>query len=69
MIYKNYKSIDEKLLHEIIKGITINLYNDQSINLIIDLGNNHLIRNKNNNYLLNLDHLKTNKKIILRFNF
>jgi hypothetical protein len=69
MIYKNYKSIDEKLLHEIIQGITINLYNDQSINLMIDLINNHLIQNKNNNYLLNLDHLKTNKKIILRFNF
>lgn len=69
MICDNWKKIDERLFYEIINGTTKNLYDIESISIITKLIEDNLISNKKNNYLLNLDYLKTNRKIITRFTF
>ncbi len=69
MIYNNWKNIDERLFYEIIDGATKNLYDSDSIIILTKLIEDNFVSNKNNNYMLNLDYLKTNKEIAMRFNF
>lgn len=69
MIVSKHKLIDDKLMYEIINGSTINLFDMESISLMRELIEKELVFNPNNNYLLNLDYLKTNIKIVERFNF
>lgn len=69
MIISGHKLIDNRIMYEIINGSTTNLFDIESIDLMIELIEKELVFNPNNNYLLNLDYLKTNKKIVERFNF
>ncbi len=69
MISDNWKKLDERLFYQIIGGITKNVYDLESIKLMTKLIEDNFVSNKNNNYRLNLDYLKTNKQILDRFNF
>jgi hypothetical protein len=68
-VCKNYMLFNDRLLYEIINGLTRSLYDKTSINKMVLVLEKIIQINNKNNFLLNMDYLKTNLDINSRFTF